>query len=129
MLRWSGRVAVVTGASSGIGANITERLALEGLQVVGFDLNEKGIEEIAKKLPKNCKGKVIAYKCDVTEEKQVKDAFEWVDKNVGGISIMINNAGLVKFVSFTGKCFVPFLLNFHCSPIYSIIKTDSDLLL
>ena len=46
---WHGRVAVVTGAGSGIGAAVSCRLLKEGLTVVGIDLNLNGLEELAKR--------------------------------------------------------------------------------
>lgn len=88
MNRWLGRVAVVSGASSGIGAEIAKQLACEGLQVVGMARRKEKIEELAKKLPTNCKGKLVAVKCSVNDEKEVNEAFDWVEKNLGGISIV-----------------------------------------
>lgn len=103
MQRWSGRVAVVSGASSGIGAEISKRLALEGVKVVGLARRKERVEEIASKLPASCKGQILAYKCSVSDEKQVRDAFEWIDKTLGGVSIMINNAGITRSITFDGN--------------------------
>ena len=103
MNRWEGRVAIVTGASAGIGADIAKQLAIEGLQVVGLARRKERIDQLAKELPKNCKGKLYGYKCNISDEKEANEAFAWVEKLLGGISVMVNNAGLARSVTFDGK--------------------------
>ncbi|XP_021929710.1 farnesol dehydrogenase-like [Zootermopsis nevadensis] len=91
MERWSGRVAVVTGASSGIGAAIAEELVKKGLKVVGLARRQERIQELSKSL-KSAKGKLYAVKCDVSKESDVQGAFKWVKDNLGGVDILVNNA-------------------------------------
>ncbi|XP_018319731.1 farnesol dehydrogenase-like [Agrilus planipennis] len=94
MERWVGKVAVVTGASSGIGAAIAEALVKEGLIVAGFARRKERIEELAKKLQQaNAKGKLHAVKVDMTKENEIIDGFNWVKKNLGPIHVLVNNAG------------------------------------
>ncbi|KAJ8929472.1 hypothetical protein NQ314_017852 [Rhamnusium bicolor] len=98
MDRWVGKVAIVTGASSGIGAAISEQLVKEGLQVVGLARRQERIEEQSKKLAGG-KGKLHAIKADISKEDDVLKAFRWVKENLGPIHILINNAGIVQFTS------------------------------
>ena len=107
MDHWKGRVAVVTGASSGIGADFIKQLACKGVIVVGLARRKEKVELISKEV--GSKGKVHAVKCDVSDEKQVAEAFEWIDKNLGAISILINNAGIIRPANFQGKQFLSIL--------------------
>jgi 3-oxoacyl-[acyl-carrier protein] reductase len=67
----AGRVALVTGAASGIGRAIALRFAREGAKVAIVDINPNGAREVAKEI-KGLKGKAIAIRCDVAIERQVK---------------------------------------------------------
>lgn len=89
---WTGKVAVVTGASAGIGAAIVEDLAKAGINVVGLARRVEKIDEVIKNIGTTL-GKVHAYQCDVTDVQSVKAAFEWIEKKFGNISILVNNAG------------------------------------
>jgi NAD(P)-dependent dehydrogenase (short-subunit alcohol dehydrogenase family) len=46
---------------------------------------------------KSEKGKLYALKCDVTKESEVKEVFKWITSNLGGVDILINNAGVASF--------------------------------
>nr|CAD7423474.1 unnamed protein product [Timema monikensis] len=93
MLRWSGRVAVVTGASSGIGRSIAEELVKKGLQVVGLARRLDRLEELRDEI-QNAPGKLHPIKCDITSEEDILAAFEWTKKHLNGVDILVNNAGV-----------------------------------
>ncbi|KAJ8932631.1 hypothetical protein NQ314_014561 [Rhamnusium bicolor] len=93
MDRWVGKVAIVTGASSGIGAAIAEQLVEHGLQVVGLARRKERIEQLAEKLIGE-KGKLFAIKTDISKEEDILNAFKWVKENLGPVHILVNNAGI-----------------------------------
>ncbi|XP_018565965.1 farnesol dehydrogenase-like [Anoplophora glabripennis] len=100
MDRWVGKVAIVTGASAGIGAAICEKLVENGLQVVGVARRKEKIEELSQKLIGKS-GKLHAVKADLTKEEDILGAFEWVKDNLGPVHILVNNAGIVQFGNLT----------------------------
>lgn len=96
MDRWNGCTAVVTGASSGIGAAIVLDLVRAGVNVVGLARRKERIDELCEQIPATATGKLHAIKCDLTQESDIKSAFEWIEGNLGGVDILINNAGIIK---------------------------------
>ncbi|MFF4553285.1 bifunctional aldolase/short-chain dehydrogenase [Streptomyces sp. NPDC001422] len=86
------RVALVTGAGSGIGRAIAERLAAEGACVVVADLNAEGAEEVAAGL--GGPDKAVAVRVDVTSEEQIAEAFKAAVVAFGGVDLVVNNAGI-----------------------------------
>ena len=97
------QVAIVTGASSGIGAGCAIEMAKAGAIVVvnypipqGKEMAQKVVDEIAAN-----GGSAIAYKCDVSKEDEVKQMFVDVIKQFGTVDILVNNAGLQKDAPFT----------------------------
>jgi NADP+-dependent farnesol dehydrogenase len=101
MDRWRGKVAIVTGASAGIGAAIAEQLVEEGLQVVGLARRVERVEEIAKKL-QGKKGKLHAVKADISKEEDILKAFKWTSDNLGPVHILVNNAGIIQETNLIG---------------------------
>ncbi|KAL1260567.1 hypothetical protein QQF64_008394 [Cirrhinus molitorella] len=95
MDRWKGRVALVTGASAGIGAAIANSLVQHGMKVVGCARNVKQIENLAAECVRSgFSGTLIPYKCDLTVEDEMLSMFTWIKGQHKGIDVCINNAGL-----------------------------------
>ena len=86
------RVAVVTGAGSGIGKAIAERLAAEGACVVIADLNLEGAQAVADEL--GGPDVAVAVQADVTDEDQVAALIQAASLAFGGVDLVVNNAGL-----------------------------------
>ncbi|XP_034128151.1 farnesol dehydrogenase-like isoform X2 [Drosophila guanche] len=95
MDRWLNRVAVVTGASSGIGAACCKDLVAKGMVVVGLARREERLQELKASLPKDQQSRFHGRKCDVSVEQQVVDTFAWVDQTLGGADVLVNNAGIL----------------------------------
>lgn len=95
MERWQGRVAVVTGASSGIGASIARTLVSLGMHVVGCARTVEPIQTMAKQLADE-KGSLTATRCDVTKEEDVKAVFKRIrtDPKLGTVHAIVACAGL-----------------------------------
>ena len=98
MERWAGRVALVTGASVGIGAAICRELVKHGMTVIGCARNDKQIEELSAELSDH-PGSLVAFHCDLNESEQIETLFNSVREQFGGVDVCINNAG----VSFAGS--------------------------
>jgi NAD(P)-dependent dehydrogenase (short-subunit alcohol dehydrogenase family) len=93
------RPAIVTGAGSGIGRAIAERLAEDGLAVAVLDLDEAAAEAVAGEL--RGKGReAVALGVDVSDRSQVNGAVQRVREALGPVLVLVNNAGLSGFTPF-----------------------------
>ncbi|WP_405009941.1 bifunctional aldolase/short-chain dehydrogenase [Kitasatospora sp. NBC_01539] len=86
------RVALVTGAGSGIGRAIAHRLAAEGACVVVADLNTENAAAVAEEL--GGPDKAVAVTVNVTDEEQIAEAFKAAALAFGGVDLVVNNAGI-----------------------------------
>lgn len=92
-----GKVAIVTGATKGIGRGIAEALAREGVRVCISARKESEIEEAVEALSQLDGGKAVGFVCDVRDHAQVKSLFERATAALGGVDILVNNAGIGMF--------------------------------
>ncbi len=95
MFDLTGKRALVTGASHGLGMAMAIGLGKAGAELIINGRSMKRLEEAAKEYAKEGL-KVHNYEFDVTDDKQVKDAVEQIEKEVGPIDILVNNAGIIK---------------------------------
>lgn len=102
MERWLGKVAVITGASVGIGAATALTLAEAGFKVVGLARRVELVEELRSKLSSDAKGALFARKCDISKEEDIKAAFDWIIQQFGGVDVLINNAAVFHISPLTG---------------------------
>jgi 3-oxoacyl-[acyl-carrier protein] reductase len=98
MSRLTGKVAVVTGASKGIGAAIAERFGEEGASVVvHYSSDRQGAEKVLAAIEK-AGGKAVAVQADLSKPDQVAKIFEEAAASFGGkINVLVNNAGIFEF--------------------------------
>ena len=101
MPKLDGKVAVVTGASSGIGEATAEALAAEGATVVVAARREERLTDLAKRIEENG-GRVLAAACDVADQGQAHGLIQKAEEEFGRVDILVNNAG-VMLLSTVGK--------------------------
>ena len=96
--RLSGKVAVVTGASKGIGAGIAKQLAAEGASVVvNYASSKSDADKVVDEITKRG-GKAVAIQGSVAKKTDVEKLFVGAEKAFGKIDILVNNAGVYEFV-------------------------------
>ena len=93
MFELHGKIAVVTGSGSGIGAAIADLFARRGAILTLLDRDEAAVEAIAAAI-RDGDGRARAIRCDVSDAGSVADAFRHVDADHGRIDILVNNAGI-----------------------------------
>ncbi|KAH0814384.1 hypothetical protein GEV33_008408 [Tenebrio molitor] len=98
MERWEGKVAIVTGASVGIGPAVMKALAEKGMKVVGLARLTHRIQDLSNNVS-NPSGQIYALKCDITKEDDILKSFKWISEKVGPVHVLINNAGLSRSTS------------------------------
>jgi len=99
-MRLKGKIAVITGASRGIGKGIAEIFAEEGADVaVNYIASAKPAEEVAEYV-RSKGGRAITVKADVAKRADVEAMFEKVWKELGPVDILVNNAGIETIVPF-----------------------------
>jgi NADP-dependent 3-hydroxy acid dehydrogenase YdfG len=101
MAKLDGKVAVVTGASSGIGEATAEALAAEGATVVVAARREDRLTDLVGRI-RTDGGRVLAAVCDVAEESQAHGLIRKAEEEFGNVDILVNNAG-VMLLSTVGK--------------------------
>ena len=89
------RVAIVTGAGQGIGAEVSRKLAADGFAVGLLDLNEAGVKQGAETIVANG-GKAVGVTLDVSDAEQVEAAVARVAEELGAPTVLVNNAGITR---------------------------------
>lgn len=97
------QVAVVTGASSGIGKRIAERFAADGADVVVCSREQGSVDPVAEGITESERpGEALAVECDVTDRKAVEALIEATVEVFGGLDCLVNNAGASFVANFEG---------------------------
>ena len=92
-----GKVAVVTGASKGIGASIAKSLAKEGASVVvNYSSSKSGADKVVQEITANG-GKAIAVQANISQKSEIDRLFAQTRKTFGKVDILVNNAGIYEF--------------------------------
>jgi 3-oxoacyl-[acyl-carrier protein] reductase len=95
----NGKVAIVTGASRGIGASIAQRLGRDGFTViVNYAGGAKAAEEVVRKI-EAAGGRAITAQADVSDSAAVARMFESAEAAFGGVDVLVNNAGIMQLAS------------------------------
>lgn len=89
---WEGKVALVTGASRGIGRAIALKLAQAGLKVVLVSRSEEALDSLKEEI-QHRGGQAFSFPCDLTKEEERIRLFLWVEEKFQGVDVLINNAG------------------------------------
>src|SRR5580704_11665940 len=96
-LKLKDKVAIVTGASKGIGASIAKHLAAEGASVaVNYSTSKEGADQVVAEIV-NKGGKAIAVQANVSQQPDIKHLIDETKKAYGKIDILVNNAGVYEF--------------------------------
>lgn len=101
-MRLKDKVAIVTGAASGMGKAIAEEYAKEGAKVVVSDYNFEGAQAVAEGI-KQAGGEAIANRCNVAELADLENLFEETKKAFGKLDILVNNAGIMDGMEPVGE--------------------------
>jgi 3-oxoacyl-[acyl-carrier protein] reductase len=97
-----GKVAIVTGASKGIGAAIAKHLAAEGASVVvNYASSKEGADRVVSEITKKG-GKAVAVQADVAKSENIDRLFTEAKKAFGKLDILVNNAGVYEFTPIDG---------------------------
>lgn len=96
MDRWANKVALVTGAGSGIGAQIARDLCALKIIVVGLDFIKEDLDKVASEIKSNDSSvEFTKIYCDLTKEEEIKTAFDRIIAEKGGVDILVNCAGIL----------------------------------
>ncbi len=123
----NGKVAVVTGASKGIGAGIAKHLAAEGAAiVVNYASSKEGADQVVDEIIKR-DGKAIAVQADVAKKKDIERLFAETKKSFGRLDILVNNAGVYQFAPLEETTENEFHREFNTNVLGLILATQEAL--
>lgn len=114
-MKLEGKVAIVTGAASGMGKAIARRYAKEGASVVVADMNLAGAESVATEIGGDG-GQAVAVQVDVRDQAQAQAMVQTAVDRFGGLDILVNNAGVGKIIPFleTTEADWDFMFDVNC---------------
>jgi 3-oxoacyl-[acyl-carrier protein] reductase len=123
----TGKVAIVTGASKGIGAEIARQLAAEGASVVvNYASSRTGADQVVAKILK-AGGKAVAVQGDVSKRADVKRLFAATKEAFGGLDILVNNAGVFEFAPLESASEESFRRQFDINVLGTMLTTQEAL--
>ncbi|XP_050496281.1 farnesol dehydrogenase-like isoform X4 [Bombus huntii] len=108
---WSGKVAIVTGASRGIGLAISKELAKYGINVIGLARSMDELVETSLMIGEY----FFPFQCDVTDEDEILVAFKFIEEKFGGVDILVNNAGIINYIH---------VMDSETDEIHNVINTN-----
>ncbi|GAC1311976.1 MAG: glucose 1-dehydrogenase [Mucilaginibacter sp.] len=127
MSRLKNKVAVVTGASKGIGASIAKHFAAEGAKVVvNYASSKEGADKVVKEITDNG-GVAIAVQADVSNEADVTRLFEETEKSFGRLDILVNNAVAQGYAPIEQISVVAFHQSFNVNVLGPILTIQAAL--
>jgi 3-oxoacyl-[acyl-carrier protein] reductase len=99
MQQSNAKVALVTGASRGIGMAVAERLARDGFKlIINYSENAAPAEDLVRKL-EGAGAQAIAVKADISDSRAVREMFDAAETAFGGVDVLVNNAGIMALAS------------------------------
>ena len=123
----TGKVAVVTGASKGIGAGIAKRFGAAGASVVvNYASSREGADKVVAEIKKEG-GKAIAVKADVSKAGEVKQLFEETKRAFGKLDVLVNNAGVFRFAPLEDVTEEEFHREFNINVLGTLLATKEAL--
>jgi 3-oxoacyl-[acyl-carrier protein] reductase len=124
MNRLTGKVAVVTGASKGIGAGVAKGLAAEGASVVvNYASSREGAEKVVAEITASG-GKAIAVQADISKAADVQRLFADTQKKFGRVDVLVNNAGVYQFAALSEITEEQFHRQFNTNVLGLILATQ-----
>jgi len=124
MKKLEGKVAVVTGASKGIGAGIAKQLAAEGAAVVvNYSSSKKGADTVVAEITEKG-GKAIAVGANVAKKSEIEKLFAETKRAFGKVDILVNNAGLYEFAPLEGITEEHFNKHFNLNVLGLLLTTQ-----